>query len=100
MTSKSVNEYEKNPNYWDKDNVKIDNIKLTFHDGSDQESLIRHSPADMKYLGLNQAEHEFALADHHVQRCDIVDFLPWWLGHRFWDNVNQLVDAVVFPGLP
>lgn len=41
LTSKSVIEYEKNPNYWDKDNVKIDNIKLTFYDGSDQESLIR-----------------------------------------------------------
>ena len=41
LTSKSVIEYEKNPNYWDKANVKIDNIKLTFYDGSDQESLIR-----------------------------------------------------------
>ena len=41
LTSKSVIEYEKNSNYWDKDNVKIDNIKLTFYDGSDQESLIR-----------------------------------------------------------
>ena len=41
LTSKSAIEYEKNPNYWDKDNVKIDNVKLTFYDGSDQESLIR-----------------------------------------------------------
>jgi len=41
LTSKSVIEYEKNPNYWDKDNVKIDHVKLTFYDGSDQESLIR-----------------------------------------------------------
>ena len=41
FTSKSVIEYEKNPNYWDKDNVKIDHVKLTFYDGSDQESLIR-----------------------------------------------------------
>ena len=41
LTSKSAIEYEKNPNYWDKDNVKIDSIKLTFYDGSDQESLIR-----------------------------------------------------------
>ena len=29
LTSKSAIEYEKNPNYWDKDNVKIDSIKLT-----------------------------------------------------------------------
>lgn len=41
LTSKSAIEYEKNPNYWDRDNVKIDSIKLTFYDGSDQESLIR-----------------------------------------------------------
>ena len=41
LVSKSVIEYEKNPNYWDKENVKIDNVKLTFYDGSDQESLIR-----------------------------------------------------------
>ena len=41
LTSKSAIEYEINPNYWDKDNVKIDSIKLTFYDGSDQESLIR-----------------------------------------------------------
>ena len=41
FTSKSLIEFDKNPNYWDKDNVKIDNVKLTFYDGSDQESLIR-----------------------------------------------------------
>ena len=41
LISKSVIEYEKNPNYCDKENVKIDNVKLTFYDGSDQESLIR-----------------------------------------------------------
>ena len=41
LVAKSSVEFEKNPNYWDKDNVKIDNIKLTFYDGSDQESLIR-----------------------------------------------------------
>ncbi|MDS9025475.1 ABC transporter substrate-binding protein, partial [Streptococcus pneumoniae] len=41
LISKSVIEYEKNPNYLDKENVKIDNVKLTFYDGSDQESLIR-----------------------------------------------------------
>lgn len=41
LISKSVIEYEKNPNYWDKENVKVDHVKLTFYDGSDQESLIR-----------------------------------------------------------
>ena len=46
LTSKSAIEYEKNPNYWDKDNVKIDNVKLTFYDGSDQESLIRSFTQD------------------------------------------------------
>ena len=41
LTSKSLIEYEKNPNYWDKEKVKIDKVKLTYYDGSDQESLIR-----------------------------------------------------------
>ena len=41
LTSKSLIEYAKNPNYWDKENVKIEKIKLTYYDGSDQESLIR-----------------------------------------------------------
>ena len=41
LTSKSLIEYEKNPNYWDKEKVKIEKVKLTNYDGSDQESLIR-----------------------------------------------------------
>ena len=41
LTSKSLIEYEKNPNYWDKEKVKIEKINLTYYDGSDQESLIR-----------------------------------------------------------
>ena len=41
LTSKALIEYEKNPNYWDKEKVKIEKVKLTYYDGSDQESLIR-----------------------------------------------------------
>ena len=41
LTSKSSIEYAKNTNYWDKDNVHVDNVKLAFFDGQDQESLIR-----------------------------------------------------------
>ena len=41
FTSKSLIEFEKNPNYWDKDNVKIEKVKLSFYDGSDQDSLAR-----------------------------------------------------------
>ena len=41
-TSKSVIEYSKNQNYWDKEKVKIEDVKLTYYDGSDQESLIRN----------------------------------------------------------
>ena len=29
------------PNYWDKDKVKIDGVKLSYYDGSDQDSLAR-----------------------------------------------------------
>lgn len=41
MTSKSSMEYTKNENYWDADNVKIDNVKLTYYDGQDPESLVK-----------------------------------------------------------
>ena len=34
-------EFDKNPNYWDKDNVKIEKVKLSFFDGSDQDSIAR-----------------------------------------------------------
>lgn len=41
LTSKSSIEFAKNPNYWDKDNVHVDTVKLTYWDGQDQETLIR-----------------------------------------------------------
>ena len=41
FTSKSLIELDKNPNYWDKDNVKIEKVKLSFFDGSDQDSITR-----------------------------------------------------------
>ena len=39
LTAKSSIEMEKNQNYWDKDNVHFDQIKLAFFDGQDLESL-------------------------------------------------------------
>lgn len=41
ITSKSSAILEKNPTYWDVDNVKISKVKLTYYDGQDSESLIR-----------------------------------------------------------
>lgn len=41
-TNKSSIEYAKNENYWDKDNVKIETVKLAYSDGSDPESLVRN----------------------------------------------------------
>ena len=41
ITSKSSAILEKNPTYWDADNVKISKVKLTYYDGQDSESLIR-----------------------------------------------------------
>ncbi|MGT2667667.1 peptide ABC transporter substrate-binding protein [Streptococcus rifensis] len=41
ITAKSAIEFTKNPNYWDADKVSIENIKLTYNDGSDPESLIQ-----------------------------------------------------------
>ncbi|AVV91691.1 oligopeptide binding lipoprotein [Streptococcus pneumoniae] len=45
FVSKSVIEYKKNPNYWDAKNVFVDDVKLTYYDGSDQESLERNFTA-------------------------------------------------------
>ena len=42
LTAKSVIEFEKNKNYWDKDNVEIEKVKLAFYDGQDMESLVRN----------------------------------------------------------
>ena len=42
LTAKSSIELAKNENYWDKDNVYFDTVKLTYDDGTDQESLERN----------------------------------------------------------
>ena len=42
LTKKSSIEFTKNENYWDKDNVYFDTVKLTYDDGTDQESLERN----------------------------------------------------------
>ena len=42
LTTKSSIEFAKNENYWDKDNVYFDTVKLTYDDGTDQESLERN----------------------------------------------------------
>ena len=39
LVAKSSVEFEKNPNYWDKDNVHIDKVKLSFWDGQDNNKL-------------------------------------------------------------
>ena len=41
ITSKSQISLEKNPNYWDKEKVKIDTVKFSYYDGQDTESLVR-----------------------------------------------------------
>jgi len=41
ITSKSSVVFEKNDNYWDKKNVHVKEVKLTYYDGSDQDSLAR-----------------------------------------------------------
>lgn len=41
FTSKSVLEYKKNENYWDKKNVHVDDVKLTYNDGSNPDGLYK-----------------------------------------------------------
>lgn len=40
-TAKSVIEYHKNDSYWDKKHVYIDNVKFTYYDGSNPDSLFK-----------------------------------------------------------
>ena len=42
FVSKSVIEFKKNPNYWDAKNVFVDDVKLAYFDGSDQDALARN----------------------------------------------------------
>lgn len=41
LTAKSSIEYVKNDKYWDKDNVFIETVNMTYNDGSDLESFFR-----------------------------------------------------------
>ncbi|WP_125605866.1 peptide ABC transporter substrate-binding protein [Lapidilactobacillus bayanensis] len=41
FTSKSVIEYKKNDNYWDKKDVHIKDVKLTYNDGSNPDGLYK-----------------------------------------------------------
>ncbi|KRM78999.1 abc-type oligopeptide transport system, periplasmic component [Lapidilactobacillus dextrinicus DSM 20335] len=41
FTSKSVIEYKENPNYWDKKDVHIKDVKLTYDDGSNPDGLYK-----------------------------------------------------------
>ncbi|GGE31097.1 peptide ABC transporter substrate-binding protein [Streptococcus himalayensis] len=42
LVSKSSVEFVKNENYWDKDNVHVDAVKLSYYDGQDVDSLARN----------------------------------------------------------
>ena len=41
FTAKSVIEYKENPNYWDKKNVHVKTVKLTYNDGSNPDELYK-----------------------------------------------------------
>ena len=42
FVSKSVIEFKKNASYWDAKNVFVDDVKLAYYDGSDQDALARN----------------------------------------------------------
>ena len=89
LTSKSLIEYEKNPNYWDKENVKIEKIKLTYYDGSDQESLIRSfSSGAYTTAGLFPSSSNFASTLE--QYADKITYSPQdSTSYYFTFNVNR-----------
>ena len=52
FVSKSVIEFKKNPNYWDEKNVFVDDVKLAYYDGSDQDALARNFVGVYSYARL------------------------------------------------
>jgi len=101
FTSKSVIEYAKNQNYWDKDNVKIENIKLTYFDGSDQESLIRnfsdgaYSQARLYPTSSNYASVEKQYKDNIIfSRQDSTSFyFAFNLNRKTYNHSSKTSDA-------
>ena len=89
LTSKSLIEYEKNPNYWDKENVKIEKIKLTYYDGSDQESLIR-SFSSGSYTTARLFPSSSNFASTLEQYADKITYSPQdSTSYYFTFNVNR-----------
>ena len=89
LTSKSLIEYEKNPNYWDKENVKIEKIKLTYYDGSDQESLIR-SFSSGAYTTARLFPSSSTFASTLEQYADKITYSPQdSTSYYFTFNVNR-----------
>lgn len=88
-TSKSVIEYSKNQNYWDKDKVKIDDVKLTYYDGSDQESLIRNF-SDGAYTQARLYPTSSSYASFEKQYKDNIIFAPQNASSYFYSfNMNR-----------
>lgn len=101
FTSKSVIEYAKNQNYWDKDNVKIDNVKLTYYDGSDQESLIRnfsdgaYSQARLYPTSSNYASIEKQYKDYiiYTPQNSTSFYFAFNLNRKAYNHSSKTTDA-------
>ncbi len=101
FTSKSVIEYAKNQNYWDKDNVKVENIKLTYYDGSDQESLIRnfsdgaYSQARLYPTSSNYASVEKQYKDNiiYTPQNSTSYFFSFNLNRKAYNHSSKTTDA-------
>ena len=101
FTSKSVIEYAKNQNYWDKDNVKVENIKLTYFDGSDQESLIRnfsdgaYSQARLYPTSSNYASVEKQYKDNiiYTPQNSTSFYFAFNLNRKAYNHSSKTTDA-------
>ncbi|CMX62635.1 oligopeptide-binding protein AliB [Streptococcus pneumoniae] len=80
FVSKSVIEYKKNPNYWDAKNVFVDDVKLTYYDGSDQDAQI------LRDLLVSGADQVTVQAKKEEQLQDL-------LTNRFEGNMAQKIQS-------
>ena len=101
ITAKSAVEYQKNENYWDKENVHIDTIKLSYFDGQDQDALARNFkdgaytvarlyPTSSNYAGV---EKDFKDNIYFTAPAATVNVMSINLDRQGYNHTSKTTDA-------
>ena len=101
ITAKSAVEYQKNENYWDKKNVHVDTIKLSYFDGQDQDALARNFkdgaytvarlyPTSSNYAGV---EKDFKDNIYFTAPAATVNVMSINLDRQGYNHTSKTTDA-------